>query len=135
MVDDQESRLDLTAEQLEKQGGLVGLLVALLGGTYVTIAFNLWDMIDSLGETIMRPLRAFAGALATLIRGSIGGPVVMLEAAVQTGAASVTEGLFSTFGLFAYPVTMISVMAGIYVFAWFWQRIDLSPWGFLRRLR
>lgn len=119
--------LDVTDEE-----GLSGLMVGLLGGTFMTITFAFWDLISGLGATLMAPIRALGDSLATLVTGSIGGPVVMLEAAVQTGVESVTVGLWSTLGIFAYPVTMISVMAGIYIFARAWERIDLKPWGFLR---
>lgn len=134
-MSDPEETLETTSRIMTREGGLSGLMIALMGGTFATIAFTFWDFIESLGQTIMAPFRAFAEALSTLITGSIGGPVVMLEAAAQTGVQSLTEGLFSTFGIFAYPVTMFAVMSGIWVFAQFWQRANLSPWAFLQSMR
>ena len=132
---DPMDRLRESLRLLRQEGGLPQLMIGLVAGTFVTITFNIWQFVEALGETIMAPFQAFATALASLITGSIGGPVVLLEAAVQTGVVSVTEGLFATFGLFAYPITMASVMLGLYIFAAGWQRIDLSPWAFLRGLR
>lgn len=128
-------RLDDAYNRIEGDGGLGQLMVALLAGTFMTLAYQGWAFIESLGSAVMKPFRAFASALASLVTGSVGGPVVLLEASVQTGVRSVTEGLFSNFGIFAYPITMIAVMMGIYIFAWAWARIDLSPWNFLRNLR
>jgi hypothetical protein len=127
-------RLREAQEQIS-ENGIPGLLKALMGGTLMTIAFTLWSGIENLGATIIKPFTAFADGLATLITGSIGGPAVLLEASVRTGVESLTTGLFAAFGVFAYPVAMVSVMLGIWVFAWFWDRIDLSPWGFLTSLR
>lgn len=123
------------ALRIEGDEGLSGLMIGLLAGTFMTIAFQFWEFMSALGGTIMAPFQAFGEALAQLVRGSIGAPVIMLEASAQTGVESVTEGLFSTFGIFAYPVTMVAVMAGIFVFARAWSAIDLSPWNFLRSLR
>ena len=134
MATDPDDRLS-TAQRFIRRDGLSGLMVGLLGGTFMTVTYTFWSFVESIGSTFMRPFQAFAGSLATLIRGSIGGPVVLLEASIQTGVESVTEGLFATFGIFAYPITMIAVMAGIWVFAQAWDRIDLSPWNFLRRMR
>jgi hypothetical protein len=127
-------RLDQALDVTDSRG-LSGLMVGLLGGTFMTVAYTTWGAIESFGATLFRPINALVDSLATLITGSIGGPVVMLEAAASTGVQSVTTGLFSTFGIFAYPITMVSVMLGIYVFARFWERIDLSPWGWLGDLR
>lgn len=132
---DPMDRLQESLSLLRREGGLPELMIGLVAGTFVTIAFNVWEFIETLGATIMAPFTAFADGLATLVWGSIGAPVVMLEAAAQTGVISVTEGLFSAFGIFAYPVTMIAVMAGIWIFARAWSAIELSPWGFLRSLR
>lgn len=134
MVDDPDSRLETSMGHVDDDG-LSGLMVGLVGGTFMTIAYTFWGFLGSLGQTMMRPFEAFGTALAQLITGSIGGPVVMLEAAAMTGVESVTTGLFSTFGVFAYPVTMFSVVAGLYIFSRGWETIDLSPWNFLRNLR
>lgn len=123
------------ARSQTEDGGLSRLLVSLVGGTLMTFAFVLWNGIESLGETFMRPFKALGEALATLISGSIGGPVLMLDAAVQTGVESVTHGMWSTFGIFAYPITMVAVMLGIIIFARMWERVNLSPLGWLRSMR
>jgi hypothetical protein len=78
--------------------GLSGLMVGLLGGTFMTVAYTFWGAIESIGTTFLKPIRALVDSLATLI-------------------------------------TMVAVMLGIYVFARFWERIDLSPWGWLGDLR
>lgn len=116
-------------------GGLSRLMVSLVGGTAMTIAFVVWRGLESLGDAFMAPFQALATSLATLISGSIGGPVLMLDAAVQTGVESVTTGMWSTFGIFAYPITMVAVMLGIIIFARMWDRVDLSPMGWLRSIR
>lgn len=135
MATDGSDRLDDAFSRLSGNSDLGDLMVALLAGTFMTLAYQFWAFIESLGGAIMKPFRAFASALASLVTGSIGGPVVLLEASVQTGVESVTEGLFSTFGIFAYPVTMVAVMLGIYIFSVAWRKIDLSPWNFLRNMR
>lgn len=131
---DPNERLTNALTNIEDHG-LSGLMVGLVGGTFMTVAYNFWELLSSLGSTIMRPFSAFGGALAQLVDGSIGGPVVMLEAAARTGVVSLTDGLFATFGIFAYPITMVAVMMGLWVFAEGWSRIDLSPWNFLKNLR
>jgi len=130
----QMERLRESLDQIESRG-LGGLIVGLVGGTSMTVFFEFWELLGSLGMSIRQPFAAFAGALASLIQGSIGGPVVMLEAAAQTGVVSVTEGLWATLGIFAWPATMVAVMAGLYIFAEAWKTIDLSPWNFLRNIR
>lgn len=123
------------ARSQTEDGGLSRLMVSLVGGTLMTVAFVIWNGLEQLGETFMAPLQALGDALASLITGSIGGPVLMLEAAVQTGVESLSTGIYSTFGIWAYPLTMFAVMLGIIVFARMWERINLSPLGWLRALR
>jgi len=130
-----DDRLDSAYSRVSGEDGLSGLMVALFGGTLMTVGFQFWDLISGLGGTIMAPFQAFGEALGTLVSGSIGGPVELLEAAVDAGMVSLTDGLFAQLGIFAYPVTMLSVMLGIYIFAEAWTRIDLSPWNFLRNIR
>lgn len=123
------------ARKQTEDGGLSRLMVSLIGGTLMTVAFTIWGGIEQLGETFMAPLQALGSSLATLITGSIGGPVLMLEAAVQTGVESLTTGIYSAFGIWAYPLTMVAVMLGIIIFARMWEKVDLSPLGWLRSIR
>lgn len=134
MATDPDDHLSNALGWIDRRG-LAGLMVGLVGGTFMKFAYQIWAFMESLGATIMKPFAAFGDALAQLIQGSIGAPVIMLEAAAMTGVESVTNGLFSTFGVFAYPVTMVSVVAGIWIFARAWEEINLSPWNFLRSLR
>lgn len=131
---DGSSRLDDALSNI-RSDGVTGTFEGILVGTVMTLAYVAWDAIESLGSTFLKPIRVFVDSLASLIQGSVGGPVLLLEAAVDTGVQSVTEGVFAELGLFAYPITMIAVMAGIYIFATAWAKIDLSPWNFLRNLR
>lgn len=131
---DPDSILSSTNDLLA-DGGLKGLLTALLGGTFVAIAFQAWEFIASLGSTFMKPLRALGSGLATLITGTFGGPVIINEAGAQQAATSITDGLVSYFGPLAFPIAVASSMLGIYVFAWFWSKMSLSPLGWLKSLR
>ena len=134
MATDPDQRLANALNWTDRRG-LSGVLLGLITGTFMTAFYNLWDLIDSAGQTIMRPFQAFGAALAELVEGSIGGPVQLLQAATQAGVDSLVNGVWGELGIWAYPVTMVSVMAGIYVFARAWEEIDLSPWNFLRNLR
>lgn len=134
MATDPDQRLSNALNWTDERG-LAGVILGLITGTFMTVFYNLWDLIDSAGETIMRPFRAFGGALAELVEGSIGGPVMLLRASVSAGVESLTQGVWGELGIWAYPVTMLSVMLGIYIFARAWEEIDLSPWNFLRNLR
>lgn len=134
MATDPDERLTSALDNIDDHG-LSGLLKGLIAGTFMTAFFQGWAFIESLGGTIMKPFAAFGDALARLVSGSIGGPVVMLEAATQAAVESLLTGVWGELGIWAYPVTMVSVVAGIYIFARAWEAIDLSPWNFLRNLR
>lgn len=133
--DEPGSILSSAISILDDRGGLKGLLTALLGGTFVAVTVQAWDFIASLGSTFMKPLRALGSGLATLITGTFGGPVIITDAGAQTAAQSITDGLVSYLGVLAFPVAVATSMAGIYVFAWFWSRMSLSPLGWLKNLR
>lgn len=134
MATDPDKRLSNALKWTDERG-LAGLILGLIAGTFMEITYGIWDLIGSLGDTIMKPFSAFGTALGELVEGSIGGPVALLQAAVQAGVESLLNGVWGQLGIWAYPVTMLSVVLGLYIFARAWEEIDLSPWNFLRSLR
>lgn len=134
MATDPDQRLSNALEWTDERG-LAGVILGLITGTFMTVTYELWALIGSLGSTVMAPFQAFGTALGELVEGSIGGPVQLLQASVQAGVESLTNGVWGQLGIWAYPVTMVAVVAGLWVFAEGWKRMDLSPWNFLSSLR
>jgi len=136
MADDDPSSIISQSSDLISSQGFGGFMKnSVLGGIILAGTFQIIGLIQSAGSTIMAPFRAFGEGIATFIEATFGGPPMILDAGAATAIDSIRRGLVAELGIFAYPVSMVAVMLTLYVFAEGLERIDLSPWNFLRELR
>lgn len=120
---------DLAASEIDSRGftgfirewGVGGVL----GATFLTLI----DAISTAGSTLLAPWRALADALALLVARTVGAPTELLVQSVEG-----SEGFFESLGIgpFGFPLAVIGVMLGIFIFFWFVQRIPFSPLAFVR---
>lgn len=103
-----------------------------LGGIFAAFVWAIIEGINSLGDSIMRPLQAFAEGIALLVRGTFGAPVRVIDAGATATVLSFTDGVAAFLGPAAFPVAMVSAVAGLWVFQRFWTRVSFSPIDFLR---
>jgi len=106
-----------------------------LGGVFLAVVYTLIEGINSLGGTLMAPFRAFGSGLSTLITGTFGAPVLVIDAGAQATATSFLSGAAAYLGPAALPVSMLSAVATLWIFQQFWKRVQFSPIDFLRNAR
>jgi len=106
-----------------------------LGGVFLAIVYALIEVINSAGSTLLRPFQAFGEGIATLIGGTFGAPVRVIDAGATASVQSFTEGAAQFLGPAALPVAMVSAVAALWIFQRFWSRIQFSPIDFLRNAR
>lgn len=119
---------DLAASEID-QRGFIGFIRewgigGVLGATFLTLI----DAISSAGGVLLAPWRALADALALLVSRAVGGPTRLIEQSVTE-----SQGWFEALGIgpLGFPIAVLSVMIGIYIFFEFVQRIPFSPTSFI----
>lgn len=107
--------------------------MSVIGGALTAMAYAIAGLILGAFDTFMAPIRAFASGMATFIGGTIGAPVRITDAGAAASAASFVDGAAAALGPFAFPVAVLSSVAGMLIFLWFIRRISISPTQLLRR--
>jgi hypothetical protein len=120
---------DLAASEIDNRGftgfirewGIGGVL----GATFLTLI----DAISSAGGVLLAPWSALADALSLLVARVVGGPTELIAQSV-----SESDGWFAELGIgpLGFPIAVLSVMIGIYLFFVIVQRIPFSPLAFVR---
>ena len=120
---------DLAASEIDNRGFTGFVREWGVGGVLGATFLSLIDAISTAGETLLAPWRALADALALLVGRTVGAPTELLVQSVEG-----SEGFFESLGIgpFGFPLAVIGVMIGIYLFFWFVQRIPFSPLSFIR---
>lgn len=108
----------------------------LIMGPLLAVALAIIGFISNIGEAIMRPLRAVFGGFSEVISATFGESVLIISAGARQAAWSIENGAASLLGPATFPLAVGTVMAGLWVLQWFWQRTEWDPFGALRsRLR
>lgn len=103
-----------------------GVMAPLLAMFTVTVS-----AIMGFGEAIMRPVSAVLSGIADVIDATFGESIQIIAAGARQAAWSVEHGVVSLFGPFAYPIAIATVISGLWVLAWWWERTEWNPFGFL----
>lgn len=135
MADDPESIANTAADEIADRGWTNFIRDFGIGGVFLAIVYTIIEGVQSLGTTFMAPFRAFADGIATLIGGTFGAPVRVIDAGATATVISFTEGASAALGPAALPVAMISAVVTLWIFQKFWSRVQFSPIDFLRRAR
>ena len=135
MADDPNEVASTAADEIDERGWTNFVRDFGLGGVFLAIVYALIETIQSLGTTLLRPFRAFGRGIATLIGGTFGAPVRVIDAGATATVVSFTDGAAQFLGPAALPVAMLSAVAALWIFQRFWTRIQFSPIDFLRNAR
>lgn len=135
MSDDPDQIASTAANEIDDRGWANFVRDFGLGGIFLAIVFAAIETIQSLGTTLLRPFQAFGEGIATLIGGTFGAPVRVIDAGATATVVSFTDGAAQFLGPAALPVAMVSAVAALWIFQRFWTRIQFSPIDFLRRGR
>lgn len=99
----------------------------LLGGPIWALGTAISGVLLDVPSTFMAPFRALLSGAATLIRGTLGAPIIITEAGATTSAGSFLTGAAAALGPFAFPLAVAVSMGGVFIFLWFLQRVSFSP--------
>ncbi len=103
----------------------------------VVTAFTLGlvSAIDQAGNAVMAPLRAFGEGLRTLVGATFGESVLIIAAGARNAAYALEYGATARLGVLTYPLAVATVIGGVYVLLWAWNRVSWSPLAFLTSWR
>ncbi len=135
MANDPEDIASTAASEISDRGWTAFIRDFGIGGVFLAVVYTLIEGIRNIGGTIMRPLSAFGEGIATLVTGTFGAPVLVIDAGAQATAASFLSGAAAYLGPAALPVAMLSAVAALWIFQQFWKRVQFSPIDFLRNAR
>lgn len=133
--DDPEDVASTAASEIDSRGWTNFIRDFGLGGIFLALVYAIIETIQSAGSTLLKPFRAFGDGVATLIGGTFGAPVVVVDAGATASAQSFLNGAAAALGPAALPVAMLSAVVTLYIFQRFWSRIQFSPIDFLRNAR
>jgi len=134
MADDNPRATAKTAAGIVSTVGLVGLVEQYgIGGILYATFIEIIGVIQSAGETITAPFRAFGGGLANVIEAVF--PARIMRRAADFTAFTITQGEWAIFGPLTFVVGVIATMLGIWVFMRFLRRMDFSVAATLLRRR
>lgn len=91
--------------------------------------------ILALGEVAMAPVQALVGGLADVIDATFGESLEIIAAGAQNASTALTEGATAELGVATYPLAIVTVISGLYVLSWAYQRVDWNPIGWITSRR
>lgn len=104
-----------------------------IGTIFLTIVLTISDAIQTGFGTVTAVFSALADGLAQLIGGTLGVSVGVIDAGGQAAINSFLTGWAQFFGPFAFPASVATVMAALWVFTTaFDDYVGFSPLDFLR---
>jgi hypothetical protein len=130
MADDEYTASDAVNDGQEgvKEQGVVGYSRGtLIGGSIAASGTAIAGAILSFQDTLLAPVRAFTGSVATFISGTIGAPVIITDAGAETSATSFLSGTGALLGPLAFPAAVLVSALGMFLFLMFLRRISVSP--------
>lgn len=130
---DAETAVEEGSEGVAEYGVSQYARMAVIGSTLAALGYAIAGLILGLFDTLMAPIRAFASGMATFIGGTLLAPVRVTDAGAAAAAASFVDGAAASLGPAAFPVAMLSAVAGMYIFLVFIRRISISPLQLIRR--
>ena len=133
--DDSWAILDAALEDMNNMSMREFVQARLVMGPLLAIALAIVGFIQGLGEAIMAPFRAVFAGLSEVISATFGESVLIISAGARQAAWSLEEGAASLLGPATFPLAVATVVAGLWVLSWWWQRTDWSPFAFLRNMR
>lgn len=132
MSSSSEEIVEQGADAVDERGVSGATRALLIGGSVFALATTIVEIITGIPGTFMAPLFAFADGFATLIGGTIGAPIRIIDAGSQASAGSFLSGAAAALGPFAFPVAVGVSIAGLYLFLRFLQEISISPLQLIR---
>ena len=130
---DAETAVEEGSEGVAEYGVGEYAKMSVIGGTLAALAYAIADAILGLGSTLLAPVRAFGRGMATFIGGTLLAPVRVTDAGAAAAAESFLNGAAAALGPFAFPVSVLVSIAGMYIFLWFLRRVSVSPLQLIRR--
>jgi hypothetical protein len=129
---DPEDTATRASQLIDQEGGLSNFLQNVgVGGISFALILSAIDAIDAAGELLLAPWRALAEGIVSLVGGTLGSAVDIVDAGGSTAVDSFTDGLAAILGPFAFPAAVLIVMVSVYLFIQAALNIELSPRVFL----
>lgn len=129
---DPEDTATRASQLIDQEGGLTNFLENVgVGGISFALILSAIDAIDAAGELLLAPWRALAEGIVSLVGGTLGSAVDIVDAGGSTAVGSFTDGLAAILGPFAFPAAVLIVMLSVYLFIQAALNIELSPRVFL----
>lgn len=136
MSTDAESIGNTASDLISQEGGWGNFIQnVILGGIVFQIYAQVLEGIDAVGVIVLGPVRALGSGMIKLVNSTIGNVIVVFDAGTQTTVLSFTSGVGRLLGPLAQPASVGIGMLSVAVFIIMVNRLEISPWAFLRGLR
>jgi len=107
----------------------------ILGGIVLGTQIEVLEGIDSAGDLLLAPVRALGSGFTRLVSATIGNVISVFDAGTQATVLSFTDGMARALGPLAQPTAVGVGMLSIGVFVWSINRLEISPWSFVQKVR
>lgn len=109
------SKLDPVSTIEGSDGDIPGAIKGGIAGLFTVVFSGIALGVDAVFQVFVNPTVALANELAALVSAYIPADII-------SAGSSVTQGALAQFGIFAYPIAMIVMSAGLYVLAQLLER-------------
>ena len=121
---------------IEEEGGWSGFIQnTILGGIVFQIYAQVVEGISSFGDVLLAPPRALGLGLAQVVEVVFEGLGSVFGAGTEASVRSFADGTAALLGPLAQPAATGTILATLAIFIWGINRLDISPFSFIRSLR
>lgn len=124
--------MDRADDGIADSGFSVWVRNTAIGGTLLAFVYALQNAILAFGETFMAPFRAIASGLSRMLEGTFFATITIVDAGAEATATSFLDGAAAALGPAAFPVAILSVVAGIWILSRGFR--NFSPLDWIRGL-
>ena len=121
---------------IEEEGGWSGFIQnTILGGIVFQVYAQVVEGISSFGDVLLAPPRALGLGLAQVVEVVFEGLGEVFVAGTEASVRSFADGTAALLGPLAQPAAKGTILATLAIFIWGINRLDISPFSFIRSLR
>lgn len=124
------------SDLVESEGGLQNFFANVgVGGIGYSIILLVVTLVRGVEVLLVGPVVALGEGTIMLVSAMFDGFVDVMDAGTASAVQSLTDGFVAWLGPLTQPVAVGTFMSSIFVFVWFAQRIEWSPWVFVTSIR
>lgn len=124
------------SDLVDEEGGLQNFFANVgIGGIGYSLILLIVTLIRGVEVLTVGPIVALGEGTITLVEAMFNGFVDVMDAGTANAVRSFTDGVVALLGPLTQPLAVGTFMASIFVFVWFAQRIEWSPWVFITSIR